>query len=311
MKAVFFNKLAGPEELIFGEIPQPKPARGEVLVRVHATAVMPTEPNWEPTFKTPEGNPRPFPVVLSHEFSGVVAELGAGVTGFKIGDAVYGMNDWYANGAQAEYCIAPATALAPKPRSLDHTKAGVVPISALTAWQALFDHGGLQAGQRVLIHAGAGAVGSFALQLAHSRGAHVTTTVSKTNLEFARDLGADEVIDYQANRFEDVAHDMDLVFDTVGQDTLMRSWKVLRPGGKVVTIVSAGTESLDERSRKAFFIVEPNAKQLIEIGNLVDSGKLKVLVEAVFPLAQTREAFAHASRGGTRGKVALQVTGCD
>ena len=243
MKAVFLNKQAGAGELVFGDIPQPKPGKGEVLIQVHATAVMPTELKWDPTFATPEGKPRPFPIVLSHEFSGVVAEPGQGAAGLKTGDVVYGMNDWYVNGAQAEYCVAPAAAVAPKPHSLNYTEAAVVPISALTAWQALFIRGGLKAGQRVLIHAGSGAVGAFAVQLAHSHGAHVVTTASANNLDFVRELGADEVIDYKTTRFEDVAHDMDVVFDTVGGETLMRSWTVLRPGGKGRHDWSAKTRS--------------------------------------------------------------------
>jgi NADPH:quinone reductase-like Zn-dependent oxidoreductase len=178
MKAVYLKRIGGPESLVLGQIPQPQPRAGEVLVKIHATAITPTEFQWFPTFHTPAGKPRPFPIVLSHEFSGVVESLGAGVENFKVGDAVFGLNDWFANGALAELCVAPATALARKPRLLDHAQSAVVPISALTAWQGLLEKGGLQSGQRVLIHGAAGSVGIFAVQLARWRGAHVIATAS-------------------------------------------------------------------------------------------------------------------------------------
>ena len=154
MKAAYLTKRAGPEGLVIGDLPQPRPGKEEVLVRIHATAVTPTEINWDPTFKTRNGEPRPFPIVLSHEFSGVVAEVGDGVNALKVSDAVYGMNDWFGNGAQAEYCVARASGVATKPGTLDHTKAAVVPISALKAWQGLFERCKLKAGERVLIHGG-------------------------------------------------------------------------------------------------------------------------------------------------------------
>jgi NADPH:quinone reductase-like Zn-dependent oxidoreductase len=311
VKAVYLNKLAGYEELVFGEIPRPRPGRGEVLVQVHATAITPTEFQWFPTFKAKDGNPRPFPIVQSHEFSGLVAAVGKEVIVLNIGDAVYGMNDWYANGAQARYCIAPATAVASKPRTLDHAQSAVVPISALTAWQGLFDHARLTAGQRVLIHGGAGGVGVFAVQLAHWRGAHVIATASARNLAFVRELGADEVIDYKTTRFEEVVRDLDVVFDVIGGETLARSWNVLKPGGRVVTIAAQSEATTDERTRAAFFIVEPSPPQLAEVAQLLDAGKVRSFVEAVFPLARTREAYAHAVRGNLRGKVAIQVVGND
>lgn len=307
MKAVFLNTQGGFNELEHGEIPEPRAGSGEVLVQVHATAIMPTEFNWVPTFKTQDGKARSFPIVLCHEFSGVVAAVGEGVTGWKAGDAVYGMNDWYVNGALAEYCVAPAAALALKSATLKHTQAAAVPISTLTAWQGLFDHGELNAGQRVLIHGGAGGVGAFAVQLAHRHGAHVIATASARNLDFVRELGADEVIDYKAERFEELARDNDVVFDTVGGETLAHSWNVLRPGGRMVTIVGQNATESDERTRAALFIVEPNQKQLEEIARLLDAGKIRSFVEAVFPLIQTRDAYERALRGGMRGKVVVQV----
>jgi NADPH:quinone reductase-like Zn-dependent oxidoreductase len=308
MKAAYLTKHAGPEELVLGELPQPCPGRDEVLVRVRATAVTPTEFNWFPTFKTRSGEPRPFPIVLSHEFAGVVEQVGDAVNGLKVGDAVYGMNDWFANGAQAEFCVAPANSVAAAPRTLEQSRAAVVPISALTAWQGLFERCRLRAGERVLIHGGAGGVGVFAVQLAHWRGAHVIATASNRNLDFVRSLGADEVVDYQTTPFENAARDMDVVFDTVGGETLDRSWSVLRSAGRLVTIAAQSEARKEPHVREAFFIVEPNPGQLAEICRLLDSGTLRAFVEAVFRLNQACEAYARATRGGMRGKVALQVT---
>ena len=308
MKAAYLTRRAGPEGLIIGDLPLPRPDRDEVLVRVHATAVTPTEFDWLPTFQTRDGRLRPFPIVLGHEFSGVVSEVGGGVSTLKAGEAVYGMNDWFGNGAQAEYCVAPAAAVAPKPRHLDHPKAAVVPISALTAWQGLFERCKLKGGERVLIHGGAGGVGVFAVQLARWRGARVIATASAGNLDFVRSLGAHEVIDYRATRFEQRVRDMDVVFDTVGGETLVRSWDVLRPGGGRLVTIAAQSEAVSEqRARDAFFIVEPNRTQLDELARLLDTGIICPFVEAVFPLAQAGEAYARANRGGIRGKLALQV----
>jgi NADPH:quinone reductase-like Zn-dependent oxidoreductase len=220
---------------------------------------------------------------------------------------VYGINDWFANGAQAEYCVTPTNAVAPKPRSLDHVHASVMPISALTAWQGLFTRGNLQKGQRVLIHGGAGGVGVIAVQLARWRGAYVIATASASNLDFVRALGADQVIDYGKTRFEDVICDVDVVFDGVGGETLERSWRVLRPHAKVVTIAVQDEKVTDQRVRDAFMLVEANRSQLTEIAQLTDAGVLRVFVSEVFPLSEAAEAYARALRGKMRGKVALSV----
>ena len=307
MKAAYLTRRAGPEELAFGDLPQPRPLRDEVLVKVHASAITPTEFKWLPTFMTRTGEPRSFPIILGHEFSGVIEEVGEAVDGLRVGDAVYGMNDWFANGAQAEYCVAPAAAVAAAPRTLDHARAAVVPISALTAWQGLFERGRLKAGERVLVHGGAGGVGVFAVQLAHWRGAHVIATASTHNVDFVRSLGADEVVDYQRTPFEKVVRDVDVVFDTVGGPTLDRSWSVLRSAGRLVTIAAQSEAMNEPRVREAFFIVEPNQGQLTQIGRLLDSGQLLAFVERVFGLDQAREAYARAKRGGMRGKVALRA----
>jgi NADPH:quinone reductase-like Zn-dependent oxidoreductase len=303
MKAICLRVRGGPEAFTYEETSQPSLGEGEVLVRVHAAGVMHTELGWDQTWTTPTGEPRPWPVILGHEFSGEIAALGAGVKKVGVGDLVYGLNDWSSNGAYAEYCAAPVADLAPKPAGVDHVQAAATPIAALTAWQGLFERAGLTAGQRVLIHGASGGVGTFAVQLAHWRGAQVTATASTANLDFVRRLGANEVIDYRAQRFDDLVASVDVVFDTVGGETLDRSWAVLKPGGKLVTVADPG-ETNDERSRAAYFIVEPSRTQLAEIAQLVEAGSLRPVVGAVFPLAEARQAYQHKPN---HGKVVLRV----
>jgi NADPH:quinone reductase-like Zn-dependent oxidoreductase len=304
MKAISLRARGGPEALAYEEVPQPRPGDGEVLVRVHAAGVIHTELSWVPTWTTQAGEPRPLPVIPGHEFSGEISALAAGVRNVGVGDLVYGFNDWYRNGASAEYCVARVADFARKPSSVDHVQAAATPISALTAWQGLIERAGLAAGQRVLIHGAAGGVGTFAVQLARWRGARVIGTASAANLDFVRSLGADEVIDYRAVRFEDVARDVDVVFDTVGGETLERSWGVLKPGGRLVTTAASGEQTTDERVRAAYFIVEPSRTQLSEIARLIDGGALRPVVGVVFPLAEARQAYQHKP---SHGKVVLRV----
>jgi len=304
MKAIRLHVRGGPEAFAYEEAPRPRPGEAEVLVRVHAAGVIHTELSWSTTSTTQSGEPRPLPVIPGHEFSGEIAALGPEVRDVHVGDLVYGLNDWYRDGTSAEYCVARVSDLADKPTSVDHIHAAATPISALTAWQALVERAGLVAGQRVLIHGAAGGVGNLAVQLAHSRGARVTATASAANLEFVRSLGAEEVIDYRAQRFEDVVRDVDVVFDTVGGETLERSWGVLKPGGRLVTVAASGEQTTDERIRAAYFIVEPSRTQLEEIARLIDAGALRPVVGAVFPLAEARQAYE--SKPG-RGKVVLRV----
>jgi NADPH:quinone reductase-like Zn-dependent oxidoreductase len=303
MKAICPRVRGGPEAFAYEESPLPRPGEGEVLVRVHAAGVMHTELGWDQTWTTSTGEPRPWPVILGHEFSGEIAALGAGARDVGVGDLVYGLNDWSSNGAYAEYCAAPIADLAHKPANVDHVHAAATPIAALTAWQGLFERGGLTAGQRVLIHGASGGVGTFAVQLARWRGAQVTATASTANLDFVRRLGADEVIDYRTQRFEEVVGGVDVVFDTVGGETLDRSWGVLKPGGSLVTVADPG-ETSDARSRAAYFIVEPNRTQLTEIARLIETGALRPVVGAVFPLAKARQAYQHKPN---HGKVVLNV----
>jgi NADPH:quinone reductase-like Zn-dependent oxidoreductase len=307
MNALFLERKAGAEALVFGQLPRPKFGEDEVLVRVHATAITPTECSWFPTFHASDGTPRPFPVVLSHEFSGVVAAVGSRVSEFKIGQAVYGLNDWFQNGAQAEFCVAKATAIATRPAVLNDSEAASVPISALTAWQALFDKARLVAGQSVLIHGGSGAVGSFAVQFARWRGAQVIATASSDRRDLVRSLGANEIIDYRLTRFEDAICGVDVVLDTIGGETLERSWRVLKPGGQMVTIAHTSEDMTDPRVGEAFLLVRADSAQLAKIGCLVDAGTLRVFTGPVFPLEQAQEAYQRASQRGGFGKVVLRV----
>jgi NADPH:quinone reductase-like Zn-dependent oxidoreductase len=309
MKAVRIHARGGPEQLFYEDAPQPQPTEGEVLVQVYATAVTPTELGWSTTWQTRTGAARHFPIP-GHDLAGVVAGVGPGVTSVTVGEAVYALTDFHRDGAEAEFTIALPGELAPKPRTLDSVQAAAVPLSALTAWQALFEHASLVAGQTVFIHGAAGGVGVFAVQLAHWAGAHVIATASARNRDFLHELGANEVIDYTTTRFEEVVHEVDLVFDTVGGDTLQRSWQLIKPGGVLVTIVSPPPSCEKAKAlgiRPFWFVVEPNREELIQIGTLIDAGHLRPIIDTVFPLAQARQAYEQGARGHTRGKMVLRV----
>lgn len=304
MKAIRLHQVGGSESLLHEDAPKPNPKDDQVLVRVCATAITPTEFAWYPTFHAPDGGARPFPIILGHEFSGVVAAIGQACTGVQIGDPVYGMSDWFIDGAQAEYCLTVPADIAPKPVALDHVQAAVVPISALTAWQGLIDRARLSEGQRVLVHGGAGGVGSFAVQLARHQKAYVIATASAANAEFLKALGADEVIDYRTTPFDHVVRDVDVVFDTVGGDTRNRSWGILRTGGRLVTIAADAERLTQPRARDAFFIVEPNRAQLIEISRMIDTGVIRPIMGDVFSTENFRQAYEQKP---VRGKNVLRL----
>ena len=305
MRTVSFVE-SGAAAVVMDNAISPQPGKGELLIRVHAAAVTPTELSWYPTTHDKNGARRDRPV-LGHEFSGVVTAVGKDVGSLEIGREVFGMNDWFADGAMAEYCVAPFFAVAPKPDSLSYVEAASVPISALTAWQGLFDRAGLRSGERVLVHGGSGAVGTFAIQLARLHGAHVVATASAANTELVAGLGAEKVIDYRAERFEECVDEVDIVFDTVGGETLERSWSVLKPGGRMVTIASSAESSTDPGVKRAFFIVEPNQKQLYQIAELLDAGRLRTIVDAVADLAQAPEAYAGELPRRHQGKVVISL----
>lgn len=308
MKAMQINPADKGPVLIPAELPKPEPARGEVLVHVRAAGVTRTELLWHPTTHTKSGTARAR-AVPGHEFSGVIAAIGKGVEGFAVGDEIFGMNDWFADGATAEFCTTLPQNITRKPSTLSHETAASVPIGALTSWQGLVDRAKLQPDERVLIHGGAGAVGLYAVQFAHIRGARVITTVSAQDIDFIKRLGADEAIDYKAARFEKQVRDVDVVFDTVGGETLERSWGVLRPDGRMVTIAADAAGKDDQRIKDAFFIVEPNQRQLAETAEQLDAGRLEAFVKATFPLNEASSAYSgEAKRDGRHGKVVILVS---
>lgn len=307
MRAIRLTVDGGAPKLVEENIPQPTPGTGELLIRVRAAGITPTELLWYPTSHNKNGEKRTG-AVLAHEFSGSVAAVGEEITGFNTGQEVYGMNDWFSDGALAEYCLTEPAWVARKPSGLTHTEAASVPIGALTAWQGLFDRADLQAGERVLVHGGAGAVGIFAVQLAKVRGAHVIATASARNLDFVSQLGAEMVIDYRAVHFEESVPKVDVVFDTVGGETFERSWNVLKPGGRMITIVGEDDTTTDERKKKAFFIVEPNHQQLAEISSLLEAGNLRPYVDMVLPLNQALEAYTGELRQRRgRGRLVAEI----
>lgn len=309
MKAVRIHGRGGPDRLVYEDVPQPHPGAGEALVRVYAVAIIANELKWDVTYQTTAGAPNLQPIP-GRDLSGVVEAVGPGVTALSQGDQVFGMLHYSRDGAAAGFTLARPDELAPKPRTLDHVQAAAVPLSALTAWQAFFDHAQLSAGQTVLIHGAAGGVGVFAVQLARWAGARVIATASPRNHDFLSALGAGEVIDYNTTRFEDVAAGVDLVLDAVGGDTLRRSWQVVKPGGMLISIVDPHPPEAAARKnelRFAFFVVEPNREELAQIGALIDAGQLRPVVDTVLPLAQARQAYEQAAKGHTRGKIVLRV----
>jgi NADPH:quinone reductase-like Zn-dependent oxidoreductase len=308
MKVIRIHTRDRHEGPMYEEAPRPEPGAGEVLVRVYAASFTPTELTWSTTWKTRAGLERSLPIP-GHDLSGTIEEVGPEVSGVTIGEAVYGLTDFYRDGAQAEYTIALPGELAPKPRSLDFVEAAAVPLSALTAWQALFDHAHLAAGQTVLIHGASGGVGVFAVQLAHWRGARVIGTASAQHHALLRALGADEVIDYAATRFEEVVRGVDVVLDAVGGNTLERSWGVLKKGGMLLSIVDTPSpeRAAAQGVRALFFIVQPNRAELVQIGDVIDAGQMRPMLRQVLPLAQARQAYRRGQAGHAAGKAVFQV----
>ena len=285
MKAIRIHNYGGPEVLQYEDAPRPKPQAGEVLVRVHAAGVNPID------WKVREGHmkdfwPHKFPLILGWDLSGVVEEVGRGVSRFKIGDEVYSIPDPTRNGAYADYIVVRESELALKPNSLHHIRAAAVPLAALTAWQSLFDTAQLQPGQRVLIHAGSGGVGHFAVQLAKWKGAYVFATASTKNQDLLRELGVDEPIDYTQQRFEDIARNIDIVLDTHRRrnaGTLLVSFE---KGGDLVSLVQPPSEEKAKELgvRAAFVAGHPSGAQLAEIAKMIDSGKLAPVIDRILPL---------------------------
>jgi NADPH:quinone reductase-like Zn-dependent oxidoreductase len=285
------------------DMPYPHAAENDVIVRVHAAGFTPGELDWPATWTDRAGRDR-TPSVPGHELSGVVVELGYGTTGLSVGQRVFGLADWARDGTLAEFTAVEARNLAPLPADIDHTLAAALPISGLTAWQGLFDHGRLTTGQTVLIHGAAGGVGSIAVQLAREAGARVIGTGRSSAREEALALGVDTFIDLETGKLEE-AGEADLVFDVIGGDILDRSAALVRPGGTLVTIAMPPTVRPKD-GRAVFFVVEPDRARLTDLAARVRDGRLKPVVGAVRPLAEAPDAFAPGKR--TPGKTIIRVT---
>jgi NADPH:quinone reductase-like Zn-dependent oxidoreductase len=296
MRAIRQHAPGGPARLVYEEIETPRPEPGEALVRVHAAAITRDELEWTADR---------LPATPSFELSGVVDAVAPDVEGISVGEPVYALLDFDREGAAAELAIVRAELLAPKPRTIGHVESAAIPLAALSAWQGLVDKGGLAEGQRVLIHGATGGVGHFAVQLARARGAHVIATASTSNVEAARALGAEQVIDHTTESFENVVEPVDLVFDTAGGERLERSPAIVRPGGRLVSVASEPPQA--DGITALYFVVEPNRGQLVEIARLVDDGNLRPAIDAVFPLAEAQQAFQRSLGGNRRGKIVLRV----
>ncbi|MEV7618049.1 NADP-dependent oxidoreductase [Streptomyces sp. NPDC089799] len=307
MRAVVVEQWGGPETLVEREVERPEPGLNEVLVRVHAAGVNPVD--WKVRASGGLIAWGEVPVV-GWDVSGTVEAVGPGVSAFRPGDEVYGMPLFPRQaGGYAEYVVAPARHFAPKPAGLTHVEAAALPLAALTAWQALVDAADVRPGERVLVHAAAGGVGHFAVQIAKARGAYVIGTASAAKHDLVRELGADEVVDYREVRFEDVVSDVDVVLDGMGGENAERSLKVLRDGGRLITLpgpddVPAATP---EGVRAQWVLVEPDHLGLREIAALVERGALKPVVDTVLPLAEAAKAHEIGERGRTTGKIVLSV----
>jgi NADPH:quinone reductase-like Zn-dependent oxidoreductase len=304
MKAVRIHRFGGPEVLQLDEVDKPSTAGGKLLIRLAAAGVNPVD------YKIRRGgypgvSDADLPITLGKDVAGVV-EAAAG--DFKVGDKVYAHLTW-PDGAYGDYAVVAPSGAAAKPKTLDMIAAGAVPLAATTAWQGLFDHGDLKSGQTVLIHGASGGVGGFAVQFAKAKGARVIGTASGDGLQIVRDDGADEVVDYKTQKFEDVVHDVDLVFDLIGGDTQARSFAVLKDGGTLISTVQAPdkAKAAAKHLKAERYIAMPNGCELAEIGALIDAGKVKVVVAKTFPLAEAADAHRFLEAGHPNGKVVLSV----
>ncbi|WP_433710021.1 NADP-dependent oxidoreductase [Nocardia sp. CA-084685] len=310
MRAISQDAIGGPEVLTEVELPIPSPGPGEILIRVRAAGLNPTDWRHRGVSGLFLGEP---PFVLGWDVSGEVVAAGIGVTLFEQGDEVFGMLPYpYGHGAFAEYVVGPARAFAPKPVNLDHIQAAAIPLAALTAWQALIDTAKLQAGHRILIHAAAGGVGHFAVQIAKARGAYVIGTASAANHEFLREIGADETIDYRTTDFAEAIGNIDVVLDSIDDENSLRSLRTLRPGGLLVSLRAFGTTELATEAkqlglRAVRMLVQDDHAGMTALAELADSGTLRPAIAGVFPLEEAAKAHALGETGRTVGKLVLTV----
>lgn len=308
MKAVQINSFGDRTILELNDIDIPTPAANEVLIKVKSAAVNPVDWKIRQGYLQPMLN-HTLPLTLGWDVSGEVAAIGDQVNRLKVGDAVYSRPDIRKNGSYAEYMTAVADEVAVKPSSFTWQEAAGVPLTALTAWQSLYELANLQAGEHVLIHAGSGAVGQFAIQLAKLRGAYVYTTTSSKNASLVQSLGADQAINYQQEDFSELK-DIDVVFDTIGGETLANSWKTLKKGGRLVSIVEDPDEATaTEHGVSAFFcFVQSNREQLDHLSELANAGQLKINIDSVFGLDEVAAAHERSETGRARGKIIINVS---
>ncbi|WP_176937295.1 NADP-dependent oxidoreductase [Bradyrhizobium brasilense] len=308
MMAWRVHEFGSPEVMKFERVPRPEPGPGEVLVKVAAAGVGPWD-GWIRAGKS--ALPQPLPLTLGSDLSGEIVAMGPGVSGLRVGDQVYGVTNPQFVGAYAEYALASADMVSDKPASLTHVEAASVPVVAVTAWQALFDQAQLRAGQTVVIHGAAGNVGSYAVQLARQAGVQTIAIASMGDISAVRDLGANTVIDYRTQHFEEQVRGADAVIDLVGGETQTRSFQVLRRGGKLISAVSRPDQDLAKRYgvEATFFLVDVTSQYLTKIARFIDGGKLRTNVGTVLPLADAREAHLMLEhvRPQPKGKIVLAV----
>ncbi len=308
MKAVRIHKYGNSGELIFEDAPMPMVGANDLLIKVVATSVNPVD------WKIREGHLKEMvsysmPVILGWDVSGIVESIGKDVTKFKVGDAVFSRPDVKRDGTYAEFVAVDEGEVAFKPKTISHVESASLPLAGITAWEALFTTAKLSSDQKILIHGGSGGVGSLAIQLAKSRGAYVISTTSTKNLALVKSLGADDVIDYKTQKFEEIVSEVDVVFDTVGGEVQERSWSALRQGGILVSIVSQPSDeaAAKHKVRSAFIFIEPNAEILTQIAELVDEGKVRPVIGAEFALADIAKAHELSESGHSIGKIVLYV----
>jgi NADPH:quinone reductase-like Zn-dependent oxidoreductase len=308
MNAWRVHEFGPPDVMMFEAVPVPAPGPGEVLVKVHAAGVGP----WDGWIRAGRSAlPQPLPLTLGSDLSGDIEVVGSDDSGLRVGDQVYGVTNPRFIGAYAEYALASAATIARKPTSLTYVEAASVPVIAVTAWEGLFDQAQLRAGQTVIIHGAAGNVGAYAVQLARRAGIRVIATAATDDVAFVRELGADTVVDFRTERFEDAAREVDAVLDLVGGETQARSLQVLRRGGNLISTVSQPNQDLARSHgvNSTFFLVKVTSQHLSEIADLIDSGYLRTRVGATFPLVDAREAhlMLEGIRRPPKGKIVLTV----
>ncbi|MCZ7380202.1 MAG: NADP-dependent oxidoreductase [Candidatus Methanoperedens sp.] len=311
MKAAQIKKYGGSEVVeINNNAPKPTVSEGHLLIEVHAAGINPVD------WKIREGYmaqmlPLKFPATLGGDFSGVVVEVGAGVSGYKKGDEVYGQAGTLrgGSGSFAEFVLADIKITALKPKNINHNEAAALPLTGVSAWQALVDHIGLSRGKKILIHGGAGGIGTMAIQLAKYLGAYAATTVSAKDMQYVRELGADEAIDYKNQSFQDMLNNFDAVFDTVGGGTYEKSFKVLRKGGIIVSMLEQPNQELMKRYGVSAIgqFTQVNSERLSRVAELAEKRVIKVHVDKIFPLEQAGEALEFLQTGHPRGKVVLKI----